>query len=386
MGKGVRFNCLSTIVILSTFAVAQDSFLRVTSPQDQSAVFAGQTLRIKVAAAPSVQNLVILGEYPLPDAGPTGNPGEFTMKLPTDISPGLYQFGAVGLVPGEPVFSRPVRVQVERRDLPIGLKTVPVATLDVGNRRPIELHGEYSDGAKLWLSNSTQVYGRSTDPSIAIIDEERPLGDPIRIKAIRPGNTVIVLSIGHGPSSSSVAIFVTVNEPPPSGPAPVITGVSTNIGTPGLTQVTVDGENFGESPQGRDYLQLGTMSATKILEWTPTQIVAVVPVGSLPGVVEVEHNRLTSNDVPFTTIVPVVADVTPNPATVGQRVRVTGKNFGSAQGSSVIRINNIYAQVISWTDTSIVATVPETTGNVYIVLLVNEAPSNAFQFTVAQSQ
>ncbi len=374
------FHWFSAIVILSAFAQAQDSFLRITSPEDQSTVFAGQTLKIRVAADPSVQNLLILGQYPLPEARPTGNPGEFAMKLPTNVSPGLYQFGAVGTVPGQPVFSRPVQIQLERRDLPIGLKTLPVAVLTVGDRDPIELHGEYSDGAKLYLSYSTQVYGKSINPAIATIDEERPLGDPIRIKAISPGKTVIVLSIGHGPSSSSAAVFVTVNEPPPSGPAPVITGVSTNIGTPGLTQVIVDGENFGESPKGRDYLQLGNMSATKILKWTPTQIVAVVPLGSMPGVVEVGHNRLQSNDVPFQTVVPEITDVTPRSGVVGQRVIITGKNFGAAQGTSTLRFNIAMASPITWSDASIVTTVPvdATTGSV--VIFVNEAPANGGNF------
>lgn len=376
-----RFHCLSAIVILSTFAMAQDSFLRITSPEDQSTVFAGQTLKIRVAADPSIQNLGIVGQYPLPEARPAGNPGEFTMKLPTDISPGLYQFGAVGSAPGEPVFSRPVRVQVERRDLPIGIRTGhPLAVLNVGDRDPVELYGEYSDGAKLWLSNSTQVWSTSTDPSVAIVDDERPPGDPIRIKAIRPGKTVIVFNVGQGVNSHSTAMFVDVNEPRPSGPTPVITGVSTHIGTPGLTQVTVDGENFGESPQGRDYLTLGNMSATKFLKWTPTQIVAVVPLGSMPGVVEVGHNRLASNDLPFQTIVPEITDVTPRSGVVGQRMIITGKNFGAAQGVNTLRFNRAMASPITWTDTSIVTTVPVDATTGPVVILVNEAPANGGNF------
>src|SRR5579863_4683129 len=94
-----RLHWLGAVLILSAYALAQDSLLSIVSPADQSVVFEGQTLTIKVAADHSVQNLAIMGQYPLPQAQPTGNPGEFSMKLPMNIDPGLYQFGAVGSVP-----------------------------------------------------------------------------------------------------------------------------------------------------------------------------------------------------------------------------------------------------------------------------------------------
>jgi hypothetical protein len=187
------------------------------------------------------------------------------------------------------------------------------------------------------------------------------------------------VSTGKGDDLVSAAIFVTVKEPPPTGPVPVITSVSATTGTPGQTQVRVEGSNFG-SVEGKGYVELGSMSATAIASWTPTQIVATVPLGSMPGVVEVLQNGLASNDIPFITVVPSITGVSATSGVTGDLITISGTHFGENQGSSRLRFNRGPATPIRWSNDSIAAPVPAnaTTGD--IVVSVNETPSNAVRF------
>jgi hypothetical protein len=159
----------------------------------------------------------------------------------------------------------------------------------------------------------------------------------------------------------------------------VITSVSATTGTPGQTQVRVEGSNFG-SVEGKGYVELGSMSATAIASWTPTQIVATVPLGSMPGVVEVLQNGLASNDIPFITVVPSITGVSATSGVTGDLITISGTHFGENQGSSRLRFNRGPATPIRWSNDSIAAPVPAnaTTGD--IVVSVNETPSNAVRF------
>lgn len=123
------------------------------------------------------------------------------------------------------------------------------------------------------------------------------------------------------------------------------------------------------------------MSATSIASWTPTQIVATVPLGSMSGVVEVKQNGLASNDIPFTTVVPSITGLSTTSGSTGTPVTISGANFGTSQGSSSVMFNRAAASPSSWATGSIVALVPAgaTTGN--IVVIVNGTPSNAVAFT-----
>jgi hypothetical protein len=80
---------------------------------------------------------------------------------------------------------------------------------------------------------------------------------------------------------------------------------------------------------------------------------------------------------------PSITKLSPTSGAVGVSVTITGKNFGSTQGSSTVNFNGTVATPTSWSTTSIKAPVPTgaTTGNA--VVTVGGSASNGVLFTVA---
>jgi hypothetical protein len=283
-----------TAFLIVSAANAQQPLLQITSPADQSLAPEGQTLTITVSADPSVRNIYVMTEHPLPAVQPTPSPTQFTLTLPTNISPGLYQIGAVGLAPTGLAESSPLQIDVERQDAPVSLTVNPgIMTFSVGDTRSIDLRGTFADGAKLWISHSTLPKYFSCYAAVITV---APNG---LVTAVGPGQSCVTVRYGR----ISTTFQVIVAQPPPSGPPPEITGVTPTSGTPGVTQVSIIGSNFGSS-QGNGWLQIGNTNATTISSWTNTQIVATVPVGSLSGVAMVNQNGLYSNEIPFTIFAP----------------------------------------------------------------------------------
>jgi IPT/TIG domain len=95
------------------------------------------------------------------------------------------------------------------------------------------------------------------------------------------------------------------------------------------------------------------------------------------------QNGLYSNQIPFTTVVPSISDVSPASGTGGNQVTITGSNFGATQGSSTILFNGALTNAATWSDSSIAATVSAyaTTGSA--VVIVNGVPSNAVPFATS---
>lgn len=81
--------------------------------------------------------------------------------------------------------------------------------------------------------------------------------------------------------------------------------------------------------------------------------------------------------------IPTIASLSPSSGSVGTAVTITGSNFGTSQGSSIVRFNGVSAGTASaWSPTSITVNVPigATTGNVVVAVLGR--PSNGLLFTV----
>ncbi|MCG3116242.1 MAG: IPT/TIG domain-containing protein [Candidatus Manganitrophus sp. SA1] len=68
---------------------------------------------------------------------------------------------------------------------------------------------------------------------------------------------------------------------------------------------------------------------------------------------------------------PIVTGVSPSEAKVGEQIRVTGERFGTGQGNSRLIVDGAAAtQIVSWSDTEILAVVPEdaSSGSVKVVI------------------
>ena len=126
-------------------------------------------------------------------------------------------------------------------------------------------------------------------------------------------------------------------------------------------------------------------TATTPTSWTPTSIVAPVPVGATSGNVVVTVGGQASNGMAFTVTGPPpnITGASPLLGAVGTPVTISGVNFGATAGASTVTFNGTVAAPTSWSATSIVVPVPAgaTTGS--IVVTVGGQPSNGLNFTVA---
>ena len=74
---------------------------------------------------------------------------------------------------------------------------------------------------------------------------------------------------------------------------------------------------------------------------------------------------------------PVVTGTYPASATAGSTVTINGFQFGSSQGTSVVRIGNVNCdQILSWTDTQIQCIVPDTASSGAVIVVTDTWTSN----------
>jgi len=81
---------------------------------------------------------------------------------------------------------------------------------------------------------------------------------------------------------------------------------------------------------------------------------------------------------------PEIASLSPTSGPVGTSVTINGSNFGASQGTSTVTIGGTPASITSWSDTQIVATVPNLSpaGAYNVVVTINGLPSNTATFNV----
>ena len=195
-------------------------------------------------------------------------------------------------------------------------------------------------------------------------------------------NTQITATVAPNAQSGIVQVQqggVLSNTVPFNVNTATITSVSPNSGLPG-TPVTITGSGFG-SAQGTGQVWLGTANGV-VQSWSDTQIVALVTIGSASGNAQVLQNGVMSNAFPFNTGTPQITFISPASGISGTSITIIGTSFGSSQGSGAVQLGNTAAQVVSWSDTQVVATVA--TGALTGIARVqqNGMWSNAKSFTV----
>lgn len=119
--------------------------------------------------------------------------------------------------------------------------------------------------------------------------------------------------------------------------------------------MTITGSGFG-AQQGGGQAWLGSAYGA-VQSWSDGQVVATVAAGSLTGGAQVLQNGVWSNAVPFSVDALQVTSVSPNSGAAGTSVIFAGGGFGASQGSGVVWLGSVAGQVVSWSDTQVVATV-----------------------------
>lgn len=161
-----------------------------------------------------------------------------------------------------------------------------------------------------------------------------------------------------------------------------ISNISPVSGVAGI-QVTISGAGFG-ADQGSGQVWLGTASGV-VQSWSDTQVVAVVVTGATSGNAQILQNGVWSNAVPFAVNSLHVASVTPTSGGPGTSVTIAGTGFGSSQGNGAVWLGSTNGQVMSWSDTQVVAVVDAAAVTGVARIQQNGVWSNAETFTVPSS-
>ncbi|NKE71961.1 IPT/TIG domain-containing protein [Candidatus Manganitrophus noduliformans] len=84
---------------------------------------------------------------------------------------------------------------------------------------------------------------------------------------------------------------------------------------------------------------------------------------------------------------PIVTGVSPSEAKVGEQIRVTGERFGTGQGNSSLIVGGAAAtQIVSWSDTEILAVVPADASSGSVKVVIDGAESSPGFLAVLWSQ
>ena len=186
------------------------------------------------------------------------------------------------------------------------------------------------------------------------------------------GNVVVTVS---GVASNGVSFTVL--------PTPSITSLNPSSGAIG-TPVTITGTGFG-STQGTSTVFFNGTAAASITSWSATSIVLPVPAGATTGNVVVTVGGGASNGQTFTVTSALnLSGISPSSGNIGTFVTISGWGFGATQGASTVALSGTAVPVASWSNTSIVSSVPSGSVSGPFSVTVNGQTVNSNTFTVTR--
>ncbi len=193
---------LAAIAFIAAPGSAQQDLLRINSPSPGTMVRPGDTVTISVSADYSVEKFALIGQHPLgvgmvlSGAAPgiigrglgEGRPMQFTLKIPTEIQPGIYRVTAIGRTSGGDVESEALTLDVEKPE-PTRIWAEPALLhfTHIGDQIPVRVLGAFADGSSDELTKSTRTSFESANPRVATVN---PSGI---VTAVSPGKTTITV-------------------------------------------------------------------------------------------------------------------------------------------------------------------------------------------------
>ena len=137
--------------------------------------------------------------------------------------------------------------------------------------------------------------------------------------------------------------------------------------------VTISGSNFGSS-RGSSSVRVGSVviPSASLASWSNTQIRFRIPVNTPPGNLTVRTSQGTSNSIRLQITSPYLTRISPTRIETGNRLTLTGGNFGTRRGSGyVLFTSNVRPSAtdyVSWSNSRIVVRVPARarSGNVQV--------------------
>ncbi len=274
---------------------------------------------------------------------------------------------------------------------PIGVASYPIAG---GKRIGVQIQ-PIGNGKAVKVSLSGRVTSRVEVQLPAMINNVRgttrgTVNRSAGTVTLPAGTTSVVIQLDHRPSTARprpAAIAAPPAEPSPL--APSITSMSPASAAAG-DEVTLTGKNFGDkqdasyikfSDNGINWGEPGDEGPFQVVSWSDTKVVFKVPVASgwysvVPGttatvkmITPFGTTATQSLEIVPSANAPVITSVSPTSAAAGDEVTLTGRNFGASQGSSFLKFTDNGVnwgepgdeadfQIVSWSDTKIVFTVP----------------------------
>ena len=156
-----------------------------------------------------------------------------------------------------------------------------------------------------------------------------------------------------------------------------ISNISPNVVEPGQT-IDIEGTSFGNT-QGTNFVKIGDISVSEYLLWSDVNIQCKVPEDIAEGIYQVvvvtdgEISNAVELEVKFEgtepDLAPVINNMTPTTAQVGDEITITGENFGAETSTSAVYIGSVKcADYTTWNNTTIKFVIPEgaTSGDVKV--------------------
>ncbi len=201
----VEFKCRKVLpliaVVLLLFASGyaagqQKSLLQITSPADGTVVHPGDTVTIVVTPASGVKFMLvgILGEAPMaPGQVLSSPPFQFTFTVPSKVEAQRYSLHALGVIaPGQSAKSPYINLDVEPGAPCVKLRRdVNHLILDASQfGHHLLVRCTFADGTGMYVTRSSQIQYRSTDPSVATVTSDGV------VNMVAPGKTTVLVGLG----------------------------------------------------------------------------------------------------------------------------------------------------------------------------------------------
>ncbi|MGA8367490.1 MAG: IPT/TIG domain-containing protein [Candidatus Acidiferrales bacterium] len=147
---------------------------------------------------------------------------------------------------------------------------------------------------------------------------------------------------------------------------------------PNWVKLVRSGNNFSgyASPDGVNWTQIGSAQTITMAQNVSIGLAVSSDSNSSLAAAIFDNVSVTS-----TLASPVITSLTPSNGVAGISVTIAGSNFGAIRGNNVVQFNGVTATISSWSDTSIVATVPNPATTGPVVVTVNGQSSNGVIFT-----
>ena len=154
--------------------------------------------------------------------------------------------------------------------------------------------------------------------------------------------------------------------------SPRISSISPQTGRTN-TVVTVSGSNFGSS-RGSSTVRIGSVviPSSAFTSWSSSRIRFRIPLNTPPGNLTVRTSQGTSNSIRLQITSPYLTGISPTRAQTGDRLTLTGGNFGTRRGTGYVffasNVRPSAADYVSWSNSRIVVKVPARarSGNVQV--------------------